>query len=575
MLPRPAVLAILLSLVSLTSVFAQTDSTASTVVSYAPPLRGPLLITGTFGELRSDHFHAGLDFRAATNTPVYSVADGFISRIQISAGGYGQAVYVDHPDGHRSVYCHLETLAPALLDTVRARQFSEEKFRQNLLFDSLAFPIKQGDQLGGVGNRGHSFGPHLHFEMREIEGDAPLNPLSFGFPVPDTRSPQIRRLRIYELAENGIEIRSQTPSLVNNNTGVYSVPDTVVVASNLVGLAVKAYDRQNGMPNWNGIYGGELYADTTKVFDFRWDKIPYEKTEYLNALTDYADWKENTSWYHRFWALTPGAMFWRTAEKAPYSGSLRLRPNLPFPVSMRVLDYAGNVSTLDFILVYRPDGSKRPSLPHQYFLPAGEASIIDNKDLRLELDATALYRDCYFSYAKLPEGSAGYFSDVHQLHHKTTPLHGRARLAIRPNRSIPDALRQHLFIGRCNKDGRWSSYGGSWEADGRMHTSIGSFGDYAIFIDTIPPSVEVHRMPTDQRRSDGFSVEMTDNVSGGRLSYRGTINGQWALLEYDAKNDRLNYAFSNGDPGPGEHLFELEVRDARGNATTWRRRFRR
>lgn len=575
-MPQPqAILLLLFFLFGSLSLLAQTDTTAIQPLSYAPPLKGPLLVTGTFGELRSNHFHAGLDFRAPTNTPVYAVADGFVSRIQVSPGGYGQAVYVDHPDGHRSVYAHLEFLAPALLDTVRARQFSEEKFRQNLRFTAQDFPIKQGDLLGGVGNRGHSFGAHLHFELREIAADAPLNPLAFGFPVADSRTPQIRRLRVYELAENGLEIRQQTPELIVQKAGNYTLADTVVVTTPLVGLALKTYDRQNGMPNWNGIYGGQLFADTTLVFDFAWDKIPFEETEYLNALTDYADWKENTSWYHRFWALTQDAMFWVKAEDSPYNGSLRLRPNLPFPVSMRVLDHAGNVSTLDFTLVYRPNGDVPPPRPHQYFLPAGEASIIDNGNLRLELDTNALYRDCYFSYAQLPEGSDGYFSNVHQLHQTTTPLHGRARLAIRPNRPVPDSLREHLFIGSCNEDGRWSSYGGRWEADGRLHTTIGSFGDYAIFLDTIAPTVEVHRMPLDQRKSNGFSIEITDNVSGGRLDYRGTIDGKWVLLEYDVKNDRLNYAFSNGDPGPGEHLFELEVRDARGNATTWRRKFRR
>ncbi|MEM6772372.1 MAG: M23 family metallopeptidase, partial [Bacteroidota bacterium] len=350
---------------------AQTNTTALAPLTYAQPIKGPLLVTGTFGELRSDHFHAGIDFRASTNTPVYSVADGFVSRITISGGGYGQAVYVDHPDGHRSVYAHLEYLAPALRDTVRARQFADESFSQDLRFTPDDLPVKRGDPLGGVGNRGHSFGPHLHFEIRKASNDAPLNPLAFGFVVPDSRAPQIRKLRVYELLDGNREVGQQTVELLNRKNS-YSTKDTIVVSTPLVGLALKAYDRQNGMPNWNGIYGGQLYADTTLVFDFTWDEIPYEQTEYLNALTDYADWKQNTSWFHRFWALTQDAMFWTEAGEVPYNGSLRLRPNLPLPVSMRVLDFAGNVSTLNFTLVYRPNGSPHPSLPHQYFLPAGE-----------------------------------------------------------------------------------------------------------------------------------------------------------------------------------------------------------
>lgn len=570
-----AVLTGLLFLFCSSGLIAQADTAIVPTLEYAPPLRGPLLVTGTFGELRSNHFHAGLDFRASVNTPVYAVADGYVSRVVVSPGGYGQAVYVDHPDGNRSVYAHLETLAPALLDTVRARQFADEAFPLTLRFDAATFPVSQGDQIGGVGNRGHSFGPHLHFEVRTVREDAPMNPLAFGFPVADNRKPQIRKLRVYALDDQGLETTTQTLTPQSVKSGEYIVKDTIVLRSRRAGLALKAYDRQDGMPNWNGIYGGSLYADTTRVFAFAWDTIPYAKTEYLNALTDYADWTSNTSWFHRFWALTRGAMFWGEAAGAPFDGSLRLRPNLPFPVRMEVRDHAGNVSTLSFTLLYRPPENATASPHHQYFLPAGEASIIEKGDLRLELRADALYRDCYFSFAQLPDQSSGYWSDVFQLHEPTTPLHGRAKLALRPKVAVPDSLRDKLFIGRCSASGRWSSYGGRWEADGRLHTSIGSFGDYAIYLDTLPPTVEVYRFPQDLRQRDGFSVEMTDNVSGGGLTYRGTVDGKWILLEYDVKNDRLHYNFSNGDPGPGEHLFALEARDARGNATVWRRKFRR
>lgn len=570
-------------------------------IRYDAPLRGPLLVTGTFGELRGDHFHAGLDFRATTNTPVYAVADGFVSRIKVSPGGYGQAIYLDHPDGHRSVYGHLETLAPELLDTVRARQFAEEEFRQDLRFGPTDFPVVRGQQIGGVGNRGHSFGSHLHFEIREQAGDVAINPLAFGFSIPDTHAPAIRKLRVYELDERGLEQRSQTITPTGLRGGNYALRDTVFVASRRIGIGVKSYDRQNAMPNWNGIFGGDLYADSTLIFDFRFARIPFEETEYLNALTDYADWTENKSWYHRFWALSPrqfrapmpkdtaGPFAFlnrarpqdarRVKGTGAYDGSLVLQPGKPLNLRLSTVDFAGNASELSLVVVCRPTNlvptKPRTAEPHQYFLPAGEPSIIDNGEMRLETDADALYRDCFFRYARLPDRSANHLSDVHQIHDHRTPLHGSARLHLRPAAQIPERLRDHVFLGSCDDAGLLSSRGGTWADDGRMATSISTFGDYGLFLDTIAPTVEINYFNTDLRRAAGFSVIMADNVSGGRLSYRGTIDGKWVLLEHDGKSGKLNYSFANGEPGPGEHRFELEVRDARGNSMRWERRFRR
>ncbi|WP_187270907.1 M23 family metallopeptidase [Neolewinella aurantiaca] len=566
-------------------------------LQYDAPLGGPLLVTGTFGELRGNHFHAGLDFRASVNTPVYAVADGYVSRILVSPGGYGQAIYVDHPDGHRSVYGHLETLAPELLDTVRARQFAEEEFRQDLRFGPAVFPVTRGQQIGGVGNRGHSFGPHLHFEMREQAGDVALNPLAFGFSIPDTRAPAIRKLRVYELDDRGLETGSRTITPQTLRSGNYQVDDTLVVTSRRIGLALKSYDRQNAMPNWNGIFGGNLYADSTLIFEFRFARIPFEETEYLNALTDYADWMENESWFHRFWALSPQQFrapmpkdtagpfaFLNQARpqdakqvESPgsYDGSLVLQPEKPINLRLQTVDFAGNTSELGLVVVYRPTSTAPAAEPHQYFLPAGEASVIDNNDMRLELSADALYRDCFFRYARLPDRSANHLSDVHQVHDYRTPLHGSGRLHLRPVGRIADDLRDHVFLGSCDDAGHLSSNGGDWTEDGRMAANISTFGDYGLFLDTVPPTVEVNYFSTDLRRATGFSIVMDDNVSGGRMNFRGTIDGKWALLEHDGKSGKLIYSFANGDPGPGEHLFELEVTDARGNGTQWQRRFRR
>jgi hypothetical protein len=358
-----------------------------------------------------------------------------------------------------------------------------------------------------------------------------------------------------------------------------------------VGLALKTYDRQNAMPNWNGIYGGELYVDTTLIYDFRFDRVPFEQTEYLNAMTDYAEWVDNTSWFHRFWTL-PNQRFEARSQvqskgikeqgdkAAPqFNGVIKLQAGVPLPVNMRVLDHAGNASDLSLTLLYQPEkATNLPGRPHQYFLPAGEPSIIDNGALRLELDDDALYRNCYFRYARLPDASAGHLSATYGLHDHLTPLHGNARLSLRPDGHVPDSLRPYVFLGHCTDEGKWVSHGGRWvegDPEGRFQANISTFGDYALFLDTIPPTVDINYFATDLRRAGGFSILVKDNVIGGRLDFRGTIDGKWILLEYDGKSDKLTYSFDDGDPGPGQHRFELMVTEGTGNSSRWARNFRR
>ena len=551
-------------------------ATTALPAQYAPPLRGELLVTGTFGELRTDHYHAGLDFRGRTGTPVYAVARGFVSRVKVQAGGFGQAVYVDHPDGFRSVYAHLESFAPELHDTVRAAQYAAESFAVDLAFDSLAFPVAVGQRLGAVGNRGHSFGPHLHFEVREIAGDVPVNPLAFGLAVSDRRAPQLRNLRLYELDGRGRSLREHELALREVRPGDYSAGrDTLRVGTARLGVGLKAYDRQDGLPNWNGIYAAELLADSALVTRFACDRIPFAATEYLNALTDYRDWLANRSWYYKFWAGSREQLFLMEPPPADH-GVLTLSPHRPRELRLRARDYAGNASETALTVVYDPDlAPAAPPEPHQYFLPAGEESLIDNGDLRLHLPAGSLYADLYFRYARLPDRSAGRHSDTHQLHDPLTPLHGRARLALRPYARPPDSLLRQFFVGHCAADGHTISHGGAWTADGRLATDIRAFGDYAIFRDTLAPTIAIRSFPTDLRRAAGFSLLVHDDVAGGPLRYRATVDGEWVLLEYDAKNDRLDHTFGGGRIGPGNHRFQLTVTDARGNTATFRRDFRR
>lgn len=542
---------------------------AAVSAQYAPPLRGPLLITGTFGELRSDHFHGGLDFRAAVGTPVYAVNGGYVSRLKISAGGYGQAVYIDHPDGKRSVYGHLEVLAPELIDTIRKLQYAREVFEVDLQLDSLSFPITKGQRIGGVGNRGFSFGPHLHFEIREAAEDVPLNPLSLGFSVPDTRKPELQRVRIYAMTD-----RNDLGTPTTYDLSKEGLPDTITVGTPYAAVSIKAFDRQNAMPNRNGLYRASLRVDSSERFNIVYDRIPYDKTEYLNALTDYREWQTNNSWYYLLHARTPRALFWKGATAERGEGIIALPPDRPTEVAISIADFAGNTTDVRFVLRYRPPAApaSAPKRPYVYFLPEGEASIIDTSGMRLELAGDALYDDLGFTYARLDDRSALHLSDVHQLQDERTALHGRARLHLRPLVTVPNQLRPHAYIGKCGADGQYRSVGGEWQPDGTLLTRIGAFGSYAILLDTLAPTVRIERFRSDLRGRNEFSL-LLEEETGGALDYRATVDGQWILMEYDAKSGRLWHTFTDRSSGSKQHDFQLQVTDARGNVAIFERRY--
>jgi murein DD-endopeptidase MepM/ murein hydrolase activator NlpD len=172
---------------------------------YRTPLDGVLRLSGNFGEVRSNHFHAGLDLKTdgAEGKAVHAIADGHIVRVNVSPTGYGKALYVEHPDGKTSVYAHLREFGAEVNAYVKQQQYAEEKFAVDLTIPKGKFVVKRGDVIAKSGNSGGSGGPHLHFEIRDTESQAPLNPLDHGFKVADDNAPEMQRLWIYNHAKNG------------------------------------------------------------------------------------------------------------------------------------------------------------------------------------------------------------------------------------------------------------------------------------------------------------------------------------------------------------------------------------
>ena len=159
---------------------------------FSNPLDIPLLLSGNFGELRSNHFHSGLDIKTQQREglPVYAPADGYVKRIKVSHYGYGKALYLQHPNGYSSVYAHLQSYAGPIQQYVKEHQYNKESFEIELFPESDVLPVKKGQIIAYSGNSGSSGGPHLHFEIRD-GASRPMNPMLFGIEIPDEEAENI------------------------------------------------------------------------------------------------------------------------------------------------------------------------------------------------------------------------------------------------------------------------------------------------------------------------------------------------------------------------------------------------
>lgn len=542
---------------------------------FSAPVKGVIELTGTFGELRPNHFHAGLDIRGAVGTPVYAIADGFVRRVFISNGGYGQALYLEHTNGYTSVYGHLDRFRDDITAFVRARQYAQENF---LLDESLTpdvFPVKEGDLIAYIGDRGFVFGPHLHFEIRHTATDRLLNPLNYGIRVADATPPTIRGVRLYELDERGRTLRGRDMAVKSAGTNRYApVADTLWVENPTFALAIKAYDRQDARPNQNGIYGLEMWRGDTLRYAYRMDDFSGEQTRYLNAHIDYTEQHARNNWYQRSYCMPGNTLdIYKTDTQG---GRMTLRSGDVARIQFRITDHAGNEALLNLVVGRKKGVAPIQSPVYTYYLPYDEESIIDNGAMKAHFAAGTFYEDLYLDYDQLPEQSSGAHSPVHRLHNAATPLHKYYDLHIRPQENLPADLRDKAFIAHCEDGHDPVSYGGEWMKDGRLHSMVQAFGNFSIMVDLTPPVIRPERWAQDMRGKSGFSFRISDDFptlgKANALRHRAEVDGRWILMEYDARSGRIFHTFDGRIPA-GEHRFELRVKDDRGNETIFKDTF--
>ncbi|MBL1410840.1 M23 family metallopeptidase [Sphingobacterium faecale] len=536
------------------------------------PLNIAMDASGTFGELRSTHFHAGDDYRTQQRTglPLHAAAEGYVSRVRVQIGGGGNSVYIDHPNGYTTVYLHMEDFNEVLTNIVRAEQYKQQRFDVDITLNRNQVVISKGMQIGRAGNSGGSGGPHLHLEIRDTKSQNPLNPQLFGLKFNDSFKPTINSIMLYDL--NAPLFNEHTPrkplAVKAIRAGEYTLTQTSPLSvSGLFGLGISTVDRHRNGGFQNGVYSIELFIGGKSVSNVLFEELDFNSSRGIHSYIDYPHWKKTKVKIQKSFKDpgNPIAIF----KTLPTKRGFELQENKIYDAKYVVKDVAGNTSELNFKIENKGDMKPAAYKPvGVQFFKFDNSNSFEREDVKVNIPKNVLYDDLDFEYSSAPVPANGY-STLHKIHNSLTPVFQSYNLAIKPTNLPPHLQRKALIASLEN-----GAEGGTFE-NGWVSVNTRNFGSFYVVVDTIAPTITPRNLTsgknvTSQRKID-FTI--TDNLSGIQ-SFDGYIDDKWVLMEYDSKNRHLWHTFDSS-LAKGTHKFKLVVKDWKDNEKVYEASFKR
>lgn len=295
------------------------------------------------GELRSNHFHGGLDIRTgwASGLPVHCAKDGWVSRVIMAGEGYGNLIFVTHSDGFVTLYAHLEKLAQPLHDAVKTKQYEDRSFEVDVRFPKNKFPFKQGEVLAISGNTGSSRGPHLHFEIRDTNNIV-YNPLTFGFEeISDKLSPAFERLAILPMDINSrVNGKFERQEILVRAIGNDFVAVSSPTVSGTIGLEMLAFDRITNGTRHGGIFCTELLQDDHLAYFHNLNQFPFEKSIHVNHLMNYRVYRLTGEKFQKLYSAD--GYFQQALLQKHHQGRIHVSPGKESKIQIWLFDEKGN-----------------------------------------------------------------------------------------------------------------------------------------------------------------------------------------------------------------------------------------
>ncbi|MBQ9636934.1 MAG: M23 family metallopeptidase [Prevotella sp.] len=518
------VLRLLLFIMSITSAV----SVRGSCPHYASPVNYDIVLAGNFGEPRPNHFHGGVDIKTGgvEGKPIFSVGDGYVSRISIGLYGFGNAVYVHHPDGYTSVYCHLKKFTPQITALLRRKQYACRRAEGEFEFRPAEMPVTQGQLIAVSGNTGASTAPHLHLEIHDNRTWNMLDPLDFiGDQMHDSVPPMAHAFMVYPVEGEGVFNGSTQKQSYGFSSHHLS---QLFKAWGRVGFGLWANDYMQASYNHYGIRQTELFVDGRLVFSSDVSNIPLEHNMQVNAWGDYDHFLRAHVWYMKSF-LEPGVTL-PIISAGNERGIVNFNEERDYHFCYQLTDYKGNQSRYEFVvkgvkesifLSGRNDGKMKSG---KYFLRFDRFNDVQLPGAQLALRPYTLPNDLFLSPTVTSQPEA--YSDAYQFMPQSFQLFRYVPIALRVhNNKVADTSKLYI-VSHWGRD----QYMGGEYREGYVYGKARELGaTYELAYDDQPPVAQYLGLV---RGSRGHVLRVSlDDGQSGISNYEAFLDGQFVLFE--------------------------------------------
>jgi hypothetical protein len=518
------------------------------------PVDSPRVITGNYGELRPNHFHAGIDFSTGQKTgkEIYAADEAYVSRIRVSSVGYGKVVYLTHPNGKVTVYAHLQSFSVKIDGLVKAEQLRLKSYEIELLPAPRTVFVRRGEIIGLSGNSGGSSGPHLHFEIRDEKSETPLNPLRF-YKVPDQVKPTLQSIAFFDLADTCAPKLLKTVQVKSANDSAWLEGRSVSLETSVIGIAFAGYDQLEKDGNRNNVYGAKLFLDGRMIYGHSLETIDFADNRYVNEFS----MEEGRLRFQKCFlpTLYPSRFYSAAVEK----GRIVLGDTAWHTVSLQVSDETGNLQQVIFRLrawQLQPYKSLQPTMP--LFADCRRVFAATGGSARLIIPSQTLYQSSVISIRERIR-DAGSIDIQPELNLRTAA-----------SLSFPVPAKFGQVAEKLVLKGGNAVYIPARRGDS-LFFQVKNFGKLYLLADIIAPEIRpmlsFNRLKK-AKNLESLSFMISDELSG-IAEYSLYINDARCLTEYDAKNDMLTYSPDETLP-EGDLDIRVEVEDRSGNVASYR-----